>query len=724
MTQFLTFKMHPGLLKNIIAQQAGSLEKAFLELIMNSIDAGATRIDISMDNGVFSIKDNGKGLGSKEDIEANFQHFGTPHEEGDAEFGRFRMGRGQIMPFAKTTWRSGHYVITTDLNNMDGDNLGFELQEASEFHNGCQVSGEVYEKISTNDMKSGISSFNKMIHTLPKMIKYSKVDVYINENLVTTDPKTAEWDKETDDAYFKFDNAAQNLSIYNKGIFVKDTHSYSYGGMGGVVVSKKNLNVNFARNDIIVYSCNVMRAIQDVLRAELQCRQKNQNMMSFNERKYYAEELTCAEIPWDIIVKKKIFKTVNNKYFSLLNIVGSSQHKRFALIGETTKNEAEYVLRNRLGIVFDDDILRLFDINNLNELVEILKNSLENYSDDEDATSGDYRTVLHDLHEWVNNELSILTLSEFSNVVIGAEKILSHKDLNKKENIVLNVLKAKNKNIAMIASKFLNVNVEPRKILIGESVMAAAWTDGASFVAINKKELEYADYGINGFSKLYAILLHEYLHTSSSSASHPHNDEFYIAFHEAILRMPQHQGIFEQARSSAKLYAERLKEKNIPISKKLAEDTRYVSEMWDDLAITNRIHYFQHLTEDVDVEQFKTTKDFELAGVLKEHFDADSWAESLLRIRSFMDMKIQRYLGEVRQLGNFLPWNEYPIFLDYLIIHRKFHAFLKTKPEKFEAFIKTFRQKNKLTEPAFLIYFSKLTTAKGNKENFPQRKQQ
>lgn len=712
MSEFLNFKMHPGLLKNIIAQQAGSLEKAFLELIMNSIDAGATRIDISMIDGVFSIKDNGKGLGSKEDIEANFQHFGTPHEEGDAEFGRFRMGRGQIMPFAKTIWRSGHYVITTDLDDINSENLGFELEEVPEFLNGCQVDGVVYKKIYARDKQNGISSFNKMIHTLPKMIKYSKVEVYINDNLVTTNPETVEWDKETVDAYFKFDNEAQNLSIYNKGIFVKDAHSYSYGGMGGVVVSKKALNVNFARNDIIVYDCKVMQAIDNVLQAELSRRQKNHNKMSFNERKYYAEELMFAEIPWEIIVKKKIFKTINNKYFSLFDITGSAQHKRFALVNGLTKNEAEYVLKNRLGIVFDDDILRLFDISSLEELVEILNNSLEKYNEDEDAVYGIYQTVFKDLNTWITKELSILDLAAYSGMVIGAEKILSHNELNTKESIVLNTLKAKNKNLATIASKFLNVNVTPRKLLIGESLMASAWTDGASFIAINQKELELADYGINGFSKLYAILLHEYLHTSSSSASHPHNDEFYTAFHEAILRMPQHQGIFEQARSSAKLYAERLKENFIPISKKLAEDTRYVSEMWDDLAITNRTNHFQHLTNDVVLDQFKTANDFELAGILKDYYDADIWAHQLLSTRSIMDIKIQRYLGEVRQLGNFLPWDEYPIFLDYLIIHRKFHAFMKTKPEKFEAFIKTFRQKNKLTEPAFLIYFSKLASTK------------
>lgn len=40
-----SFKMHPQLLMSVIRNQAGSIGKAILELVMNSLDAGAIRLD-------------------------------------------------------------------------------------------------------------------------------------------------------------------------------------------------------------------------------------------------------------------------------------------------------------------------------------------------------------------------------------------------------------------------------------------------------------------------------------------------------------------------------------------------------------------------------------------------------------------------------------------------------------------------------------------------------
>ena len=44
------FKMHSNLMHTIIYKQSGSLEKALSELIMNSIDANSTRIDIDFNS--------------------------------------------------------------------------------------------------------------------------------------------------------------------------------------------------------------------------------------------------------------------------------------------------------------------------------------------------------------------------------------------------------------------------------------------------------------------------------------------------------------------------------------------------------------------------------------------------------------------------------------------------------------------------------------------------
>lgn len=116
------FKMHNNLMHTIIFKQSGSFEKAITELIMNSIDADSTRIDIDFDSEkrIFSIADDGKGFTTEEEIESYFDTLGTPHKDGDAKFGRFRIGRTQIFAYASTVWRSGTFRMSVDFLNNEG----------------------------------------------------------------------------------------------------------------------------------------------------------------------------------------------------------------------------------------------------------------------------------------------------------------------------------------------------------------------------------------------------------------------------------------------------------------------------------------------------------------------------------------------------------------------------------------------------------------------------
>lgn len=53
------FKLHPKFIVNAIEQQANGLPKAIVELIMNSIDANATQINIKLwlnAKNIFSLK--------------------------------------------------------------------------------------------------------------------------------------------------------------------------------------------------------------------------------------------------------------------------------------------------------------------------------------------------------------------------------------------------------------------------------------------------------------------------------------------------------------------------------------------------------------------------------------------------------------------------------------------------------------------------------------------
>jgi hypothetical protein len=136
-------KTDPRIIYHFIKSQAGSLGKALMELAQNSIDAGSTEIRLTLSQKEFCIEDNGQGFGNDADIHRNFGTFGTPHQEGDSRFGRFRLGRGQIMAFAKTLWHSTGYVMDVDVQNRG---LNYILRTGP-IRSGVKVEGVFYTPV-------------------------------------------------------------------------------------------------------------------------------------------------------------------------------------------------------------------------------------------------------------------------------------------------------------------------------------------------------------------------------------------------------------------------------------------------------------------------------------------------------------------------------------------------------------------------------------------------
>ena len=145
------FGMHQNLLYDVILRQAGTLQKAILEGVMNAIDAGATECAVTLDTHSFSLEDNGHGFQSRREIEDFFEMFGTPHQEGDATYGRFRMGRGQMMAFGRNTWRSRIFEMRVDIK---GSGLDYELFEhADDDFAGTRIEVDLYDPIIPSDLE-------------------------------------------------------------------------------------------------------------------------------------------------------------------------------------------------------------------------------------------------------------------------------------------------------------------------------------------------------------------------------------------------------------------------------------------------------------------------------------------------------------------------------------------------------------------------------------------
>lgn len=233
------FNMHQNLLYDVIMRQAGTLQKAILEGVMNAIDAGATRCDISLSTTKLTIEDDGHGFQSRREIEDFFETFGTPHKEGDATYGRFRMGRGQMMAFGVNTWRSRTFEMIVDIKN---DGLDYNLMEHQEDQNGTKIIVDLYNPIMPSDLERTFSEIRSYV-------AWAQIPVFLNGEQISQSPETGKWTHEDENAYYALSSERNQLAIYNLGVLVSHTYSGRYG-MGGTVVSKKQMEVNFARNDV------------------------------------------------------------------------------------------------------------------------------------------------------------------------------------------------------------------------------------------------------------------------------------------------------------------------------------------------------------------------------------------------------------------------------------------------------------------------------------------
>ena len=245
----LPFELDPQIIHHIIYSQAGSIGKALIELLMNSVDARASAVHLSLSRTGFTCSDDGQGFARREDVVRYFGRFGTPHDEGDATYGRFRLGRGQIMAHATTVWRSNAWMMTVDTRAMG---YHYDLDDLHDASPGCSISGEWYEVLSDAELMSTIQEVRDLV-------RYTPVSVELNGRCITRDPRTERWDAEDEFAWYRV-KADGAVSIYNQGVLVRHDPAHTWGA-GGLIASKKAICLNVSRTEILRKTCPVWKSI-------------------------------------------------------------------------------------------------------------------------------------------------------------------------------------------------------------------------------------------------------------------------------------------------------------------------------------------------------------------------------------------------------------------------------------------------------------------------------
>ncbi len=340
-----------------IKRQAGTVEKAVLELVMNAIEAQiqsdstpVVSIDFTVDddgsNSCLVVRDLGRGFQNRNEIEQWFAKFGTPHDEcpqcqktmnleGDAfvcvcgytaagrTWAEFRMGRGQAFSFGRNVWRTGTFRMEYDLEtdpdkrtyaHTDGTEnhiLDFSLQSDLPEQIGCEVAVYFYR----NPIGYGYRSIDAFKTAIKHHVEFMEGEITFNGEQINTPASECTWDIETADAYFMF-GKGNKLSLYNIGAFVND-HSAADMGLTGVVVSKPKLQVNFARNDVM-YDCEIWQRIQIIIRENrVKKVRRASRRLNSDERISTLRDLLYGDVEYDDIKGLGLIELTNGKVMSL-----------------------------------------------------------------------------------------------------------------------------------------------------------------------------------------------------------------------------------------------------------------------------------------------------------------------------------------------------------------------------------------------------------------------
>lgn len=578
-----TLKMHPRLLWDVIHRQAGSLGKAILEGVMNSVDAGATHCDVTIGRESFSISDDGKGFASDEEINKFFETFGFPHEDGDAKYGRFRMGRGQMMAFGRNTWVTNVYRMDVDLkpqkNEMGEDYaLGYEFRKVKENAKGCSVSVELYDKLSP----SGLDS---VIREIGDYVKYVSIPVKLNGKIVSCDPAEQEWDEETGDAYIKR-KASGTLDIYNQGVLVCKASSYRHGA-SGIVVSKEALDVNFARNDV-QSTCPRFKRIVRMLQEDNMEQVKRNAPLTDTQRDFFARELASGESSLEELKDARIVTDITGSHhpFSVLQRLGHFQDT--LSVAERGDRVAEMAHTRRMGFFVTDECANRFGATNEKELLKVFNDIMK------------------------ANGYGLLTLRavarpDYDRLISSSHEPVADKELNKAERLALKAIREGADTIhtygtwrdrTMGTDVFLKGKDHgKRRISVGSSDTAAAWTDGVKDIWIERGQLKSLKEGYPGMYRLANLVLHEYLHNGPSTGTHEHGVEFYNRFHDI--------GVYttilsDAANAMMRLTLKELRQQNQHIAQQMVKFEDNVAEA-DDRGLGS---YTKTLGEDADLDPF------------------------------------------------------------------------------------------------------------------------
>lgn len=567
------FTASNDIIRHFIFSQAGTIDKAIAELVMNEVDAKATRIDISVVNeNKLIVSGNGVGFQSEEEIDELFSVFGFDHTtekelSRDRDFGKFGLGRAQIFAFGRSEWLSNRCEMIVDFKDQNiSQDLPylFKMHDQNQ-HAGCKISIDLYKPLCGYEYVS-------LERTLRHMLKFVKTEIYFNDTLLNTPHQTMKWKAKSEHLVFQpSDSTSAGLSVYNKGVFVR-TYSYSVFGVSGTACSvTETFQLNVARNDIMVASCPLYEEMKELIKPFAN-RERKKVKLSFHEQQSLLTQFLQGDVALDDFMKMKLFVAAKGSDRSLGNIL-SEFGGRICIVRNTDRiytAQRESMQRDGGTMVIMADALEPLrlqcPVTNMLFCESVVsrpytKEEWANLTAQLHKALGDgvRLSTKHARVDWYRSDeyiareqeaLKKLTLEDPHSVLKRVAQIakFSMRDPSKyspTQKIQAKVVAEFQTRIAKACAGYFQKSGQSelsktmtRNVRIGESTIAAAWTDSRSYIAYNHDYLSRCmDSGTEGMYRLALTIVHELMHTTDGEDdpdAQSHSFEFYRNYEEAL----------------------------------------------------------------------------------------------------------------------------------------------------------------------------------------------
>lgn len=536
-----TFTVSPKYIIEIMRNQTEGLPKALSELVMNSVDAGASEIRINFytdpdtEESTFTVTDDGKGF-TKTDIMEYFRQFGEPHDPADGCFyGKFRMGRSQILCLSVTEWHTHKYIMKVDIEKAIEEknygDIGFELHHSDEYVKGCRIEGKIYPKHKHK------VSYN-LKDRLQDLVRHVPIKAYFNDELISESIKDLKKKYrpkerfEDEFAYYFIDAEAEDLRLYNRGVWV-EYHELGNGLVKGIIITKQQLRLDHSRRFAISEECPVWHGIKahiDTVATEA-CLQLSDAVFdeSFQLFCQAIKQLHKTGIKWckalDHFVRKPMLVDHSGATRSLLDLFPVQHVSTFYDYEPVVERAAriahcmficmsgEYRFNELLGVSFNHSFPTFVEFAN-----QACRLWMEHNPDHADNAA---YVDLYDRNIWLGHSRFDATYKELD----AFQQHEKRGTLEKLEQ--LNVL----------LHEALRDGQPIRAIKLGYSDEAEAWTNGTDQIHYNFEHAELAIESGN-LMHIFLVLLHEYCHTNDNHRNH--NQEFYEKYHNLSMKINWH----------------------------------------------------------------------------------------------------------------------------------------------------------------------------------------